>query len=191
MDDNLELYKYSKKMSKAKLIKWNDLPNFPIYCDQMLKIVKDELAFIQIQDENLLTKNMVNNYVKWGMMPKPVNKKYERWDIAHVIVITILKQVLPILQIKEGIQLQVILHGKEKSYDNFGEALEESMQKVFMPILEKGNTYILKEREITYDKLAICSITTSLANKLLTEKIVETKLKKYSNLKEMQSKTVI
>lgn len=177
MDNSLDLYQYSKMMSELKLIKWNDLPKFPIYCDQLLQIVKDELSFMQIGDENLITKSMVNNYVKWGMMPKPVKKKYEKLHIAHVIVITLLKQVLPIAEIKEGIQLQSVLHGNERAYDAFGEAFEESMRKVFIPILEKQNTYKLDEREIEYDKLAISSITTALSNKLLTEKIIEQKLK--------------
>jgi len=186
MDDNLELYEFSKTMSEVKLIKWSDLPKFPIYCDQLLQIVNDELSFMQIGDENLITKSMVNNYVKWGMMPKPVKKKYEKLHIIHVVVITILKQVLPISEIKEGIQLQVALHGIERAYDAFGEAFEESMRKVFVPILEKQNTYVLDEREIEYDKLAISSITTALSNKLLTEKIIETKIKKYNNLTKRQ-----
>ncbi|MBP1925995.1 hypothetical protein J2Z76_001859 [Sedimentibacter acidaminivorans] len=186
MDDNLELYEYSKKMSEAKLIKWCCLPKSPIYCDNLLQIVKDELSFMQIGDEKLITKSMVNNYVKWGMMPKPLKKKYERLHIAHVIVITILKQILPISEIKYGIQLQIVLHGKERAYDAFAEALEESMRKVFVPILQKQNTYVLDERRVDYDKLAISSITTSLSNKLLTEKIVETKIKKYNNLAKSQ-----
>ena len=124
---------------------------------------------------------MVNNYVKWGIMPKPVKKKYEKLHIAYVIVITILKQILPISKIKEGIQLQVVLQGNESAYDAFCEALNESMQKTFVPILEKRNPYVLEERQIEYNKLAISSITAALSNKLLTEKIIETKIKKYAN----------
>ena len=178
--DNLELYEYSKIMSELKLTLWDDLPDFAIYSDQMLQIVSDEISFMQISDEKLLTKSMVNNYVKWKMMPKPVKKKYEKMHIVYVIVITILKQVLPISKIKEGIQLQVALQGNEKiAYDSFCEAFEESMRKVFVPILEKSSPYILEEREIKYEKLAISSITTALSNKLLTEKIIETRIKKY------------
>lgn len=182
MDKNLDLYQYSKIMSEVKLIRWSDLPKFPVYCDQLLQIVQDELSYMQISDEKLITKSMVNNYVKWGMMPKPVKKKYDKLHIAYVIVITILKLVLPISEIKDGIQLQVVLHGNERAYDAFGEAFEESMRKVFVPISEKMNTYVLEKREIEIDKLAISSITTALSNKLLTEKIIETKIKKYINL---------
>ncbi|WP_326908845.1 DUF1836 domain-containing protein [Sedimentibacter sp. MB31-C6] len=182
MIHNLELYEYSKIMSEVKLTLWDNLPDFAIYCDQLLQIVTDEISFMQIDDEKLITKSMVNNYVKWGMMPKPVKKKYEKIHIAYVIVITILKQILPISKIKNGIQLQVALQGNEKTaYDSFCEAFEESMRKVFVPILEKSSPYLLEEREIKYEKLAISSITTSLSNKLLTEKIIETKINKNNN----------
>lgn len=181
MDDNLELYEYSKQMSEIKLIKWNDLPKFPVYCDQLLQIVNDELSSMQIDDENLLTKSMVNNYVKWGMIPKPVKKKYDKLHIAEVMVITLLKQILTISEIKDGILLQIALHGNERAYDAFVESFEESTRKVFKPITVEKSTYVLEEREIEYDRLAISSITTALSNKLLTEKIIKTKIKNYNS----------
>ena len=179
MEKNLELYEYSKAMSGVKLILWDDLPDFAIYSDQMLQIVTDEISFMQSGKEKLITKSMVNNYVKWRMMPKPIKKKYEKMHIAYVIVITILKQILPISKIKDGIQLQVALQGNERTaYNSFCEAFEESMRKVFVPISEENSPYMLEEREIKYEKLAISSITTALSHKLLTEKIIETKINK-------------
>ena len=175
------LLEYSKIMSEVKLLRWNDLPKFPIYADQLLQIVKDELSFMQIEDEELITKSMINNYVKWQMMPKPVKKKYEKLHIVSVIVITILKQVLPITKIKDGIKLQIILQGNERAYDSFCEAFEESMRLIFIPILKEQNPYVLEEREIAYENLAISSITLALSNKLLTEKIIEIRNKDYLN----------
>lgn len=183
MDKYLDLHQYSKTMCEVKLAKWNDLPEFPIYCDQLLQIVKDELHFMQNGNEKLITKSMVNNYVKWGMIPKPVKKKYEKLHIACVIVITILKQILPITKIKEGILLQVVLHGNERAYDAFCEVLVESIKEVFLPILHEQDPYVMNERKIQYDKLAISSITLALSSKLLTEKIIETKIIKYNNLR--------
>lgn len=182
MEENSELYEYSKIMSEVKLVRWNELPNFPVYADQLLQIVTEQLSFLQTGDENLITKSMVNNYVKWKMIPKPVKKKYEKLHILSVIVITMLKQVLPIAKIKDGIKLQIILLGsEEKAYNSFCEEFEESMQLTFMPILQKQSPYFLEKREIKYEKLAISSITMSLSNKLLTEKIIEVKNKKYLN----------
>lgn len=176
---NREVYEYSKSMSKVKLTLWDDLPDFAIYAVQLLQIVEDQTSFMKTGDDPLITKSMVNNYVKWGMMPKPVKKKYEKIHIAYVIIITILKQVLSISKIEDGVQLQIKLQGSEQvAYDSFCNALEESMKKVFDPIGNQSNQYILEKREIAYDKLAISVITSALCNKLLTEKIIETKMKK-------------
>lgn len=180
METNLNLHEFSRIMSGVKLPKWDDLPDFPIYCDQMLQIVTEKTAFIQNGDEKHITKSMVNNYVKWGMMPKPVKKKYEKIHVVYIIVITILKQILPITKIKDGIQLQIVLLGDEKAaYDSFCEAFEESMQRVFLPVPESDGPYRLESREIKYEKLAVSTITAALANKWLTEKIIETKIAAY------------
>lgn len=183
METDLDLYQYSKTMSEAKLKYWKDLPEYPVYSEQLLQIVKEELSFLQVDEKKLITKSMVNNYVKWDMIPKPIKKKYERIHIACVIVITILKQVLPITIIKDGIQLQISSQGDERAYDAFCEALQESMKKVFVPILEDNNPILFEERKIGYDKLSISAITTALANKLLTEKMIETKMKTYRETK--------
>ena len=173
-------------MSEAKLITWNQLPEFAVYCDQLLQIVTDELHFMQNSDEKLITKSMVNNYVKWDMIPKPEKKKYEKLHIAFLIVITILKQVLPISSIKTGIESQIELHGQEKAYDSFCEACEKEMKKVFVPIVENRDPYVLDAEIITYDKLAISSISAALANKLLTQKIIETKFNEKSCLVKVE-----
>jgi hypothetical protein len=39
--NNLELYEYSKTMSKVKLPVWDDLPDFQIYFDKLIQIVSD------------------------------------------------------------------------------------------------------------------------------------------------------
>lgn len=191
MDSNLDLYEFSKTMSRIKLIRWNELPYFPIYCDQLLQIVNDELSFMQSDDENekLITKSMVNNYVKWGMIPKPVKKKYEKLHIASVIAITMLKQIMPISKITEGIQLQINLQGDERAYNAFCEVFEESIRIVFLPILDELNPYVLQERKFEYDMLAISTITTALSSKLLTEKIIETKIKKNNNISRGEGET--
>ena len=188
MEKNRTLCLYGKAMSEVKLSLWKDLPDIPVYADKLLHIVNSELSFMKNGDDKIITRSMINNYVKWDMIPKPFKKKYEKLHIASVIVITVLKQVLPIAKIKDGIQLQAILQGTDRAYDAFCKVLEESLRKVFMPILEEQGPYILDKRIIEYDELAISSITTALSNKLLTEKIIETKKKKYLSADQERGK---
>lgn len=176
MDINNELYDYATAMARVKLIRWQEMPEFSIYSDQLLQLVRDELSFMSFSGDVLVTKSMVNNYVKWGMMPKPIKKKYDKLQIVYVLVITLLKPILPIMKIKEGIQLQILIEGHENAYNSFCTVLEESLQEVFLPIIEQRQNYTFKERTLSADKLAISSITLALSSKLLTEKIIETKI---------------
>lgn len=62
---------------------------------------------------------MVNNYVKMGVMPAPVKKKYSRTHIAHLIVICILKSAIPIDSIRRYIKDELLFESEEKFYDHF------------------------------------------------------------------------
>ena len=49
------------------------------------------------------------------MIPKPEKKRYNAQHIASLIVITLMKQMLSISQIKEGIQFQLEKLGPQES----------------------------------------------------------------------------
>lgn len=187
MENRAGLYQYSQTMSQISLPRWQDLPDISLYCDQLLQFVKDKLSFI-FDYEKPVTKSMVNNYVKWGMMPKPVQKKYQKEHIAHMIVIALLKHILPISTIKDGIFIQVSAQGNKGAYDAFCEAFEDSMRQVFLPALD--DSYIRKERAIDNDSLAMVAITTALANKLLTEKIIDAERQKHAKPKKKKEKAM-
>lgn len=176
MNSTLDLDQYYLSMSEATLKLWNDLPDYPVYSDQLLQLVKESLSFLQTEDTPLITKSMVNNYVKWDIIPRPVKKKYERLHIAYIMIITILKQLLPISKIKEGIQLQLQSQGIDRAYDSFCGTLETSLKQVFDPVLTGQTPITFESRTVDPEHLTISAITTALANKLLSEKIIETKI---------------
>ena len=62
---------------------------------------------------------MINNYVKHGMMPAPVKKKYSREHVAYLIIICSLKQALPISDIKELIERRVKRTSIEETLNYF------------------------------------------------------------------------
>ena len=186
MEKNTELYSYAKSLAKVKLIRWHEMPDFSIYSDQLLQLVREELSFLSFNDEVIVTKSMINNYVKWGMMPKPIKKKYDKLHIVYVLVITLLKPILPIMKIKEGILLQIQIEGHEDAYNSFCSVLEESLREVFTPIIEQRKIYNFKQRNVTADKLAISSISLALSSKLLTEKIIDTRISKLTKSKQAE-----
>ena len=79
---------------------WEALPAFELYVDQVVTIVKEALSWADADgDDRSLTAAMVNNYVKQGVLPPPVKKRYEKRHLALLIILCSLKPVLDIAAI--------------------------------------------------------------------------------------------
>ena len=83
--------------------KWNDLPEIDLYMDQVIVLMEKYLLDNPSSETKLITPSMINNYVKLGIMPAPIKKKYSREHLAYLVIICSLKQVMPISNIKEMI----------------------------------------------------------------------------------------
>lgn len=80
----------------------SDIPNIDIYMDQLLTFFDNSYAFLRRDGKNpILTKAMINNYVKSGIMNKPIKKKYNKKQIKKLIMIYHLKQILAINDIQK------------------------------------------------------------------------------------------
>lgn len=77
-------------IQKIHIPRWEELPNFPLYIDQVVSYIEDNLGIL-FYDEKIITNSMINNYVKHGIVNPPVKKKYNRIHIAYFIVVCILK----------------------------------------------------------------------------------------------------
>ena len=80
-----------------RLPRWEDLPDFGLYMDQVIVLI--ERALDGMLPEGEITKSMVNNYVKVKLIPRPTGKKYEREHMAMLMMICILKQSLTMEEI--------------------------------------------------------------------------------------------
>lgn len=87
-------------MPHHSIPKWDDLPEIDLYMDQVIALMEKYLSDTSTQETKLITPSMINNYVKLGMMPAPVKKKYSREHLAYLVIICSLKQVMPIANIK-------------------------------------------------------------------------------------------
>ncbi|MDO5718607.1 MAG: DUF1836 domain-containing protein [Tissierellia bacterium] len=154
------------------LPKWEDLPDFEIYINQVITIVDNIFSMIPDDGEVRLTKSMINNYVKWGFIPKPIKRKYAREHVAKLIVITLLKQILTINQIKKGIDLQVASYGVSGAYEVFRENFQIAIKQVYSNWAGKDS--IKTEIPLSPKELiAIRAIGNALALRILTELILK------------------
>lgn len=110
-----------------RLPRWHELPDLELYMDQVLSLIGRYLGSYPGFDGKGLTASMVNNYVKLGAMPPPVKKRYTRTHLAHLLIICILKQSLPIAAIRRLVADELTGGTEEAFYDRFCASFERSI----------------------------------------------------------------
>ncbi len=116
------------RVACQRLPHWDELPDLELYMDQVLSLIERYLGSYPGFDRKGLTASMVNNYVKLGVMPPPVKKKYTRSHLAHLIVICVLKACLPIDSIKNMIARSVHAGDEGTVYDEFCALFEDAVR---------------------------------------------------------------
>lgn len=94
------LAEWARQGQEAAPPAWEELPGIPLYMDQVILYLGESLELFQREGSSLLTSSMINNYVKTGLIPHPDKKKYTKEHLAGLMAVCMLKQVLPIQDIK-------------------------------------------------------------------------------------------
>lgn len=88
-------------MSAIDYIKPEDIPNIPLYMDQVTTFMDAQLASSKrYEGDKILTKTMINNYAKNNLIPPPVKKKYSREHLLVLIFVYYFKSILSISDIQ-------------------------------------------------------------------------------------------
>lgn len=96
-----DLQELLEQISAYEDIKLRDIPDIDLYMDQVTTFIEKKMGSLKRkQDDKMLTKTMINNYSKAGILMPPSGKKYSREHIVLLILIYYLKQILPIKDIK-------------------------------------------------------------------------------------------
>ncbi len=76
-------------------VAYENIPDIELYMDQVMGFLTRELGiFSENTREMILTKSMVNNYVKAGILQKPAKKKYNQDHLSQMIMLYFLKNVI-------------------------------------------------------------------------------------------------
>jgi len=152
-------------MNNFHIPRWSELPNLDLYLDQTVTILEKYLKdYIGNKDETIITKTMINNYVKQGLIKPPKKKKYSKVHIATLFVICILKQIYSINDISELMKLAIKTARFTRAYDEFCSALEKAILYTF-----NGIEYDIPDN-MTFEESLLKSVAQSFANKLYVEK---------------------
>ena len=152
-------------VNNFRIPKWEELPNIDLYMDQVLNYIESSLKnYISVEpDEKIITKTMVNNYVKQDILKPPENKKYNKLHIAELFVICILKQVYSINEIKNLIKLALKTSPADVSYNKFCDCLTDSLVSTFNGTEYTSNSNLTKEQYI------LKNVVQSFVNKLYVQ----------------------
>ena len=108
-------------MRGFRLPRYAELPDAGLYLEQTTiyinRLVKP-LGCIEI------TGSMIRNYVKMGLVDNPVKKQYHANHIAHLLCITLLKQVTPLEHINKLFDRQEKVYSVPVAFDYFCTELE-------------------------------------------------------------------
>ena len=85
-------------------LKSEDIPSLDLYMDQIMTLFDINLADNKRHDnDKLLTKTMINNYSKEGLLKPIKGKKYTKNHILQMLLIYSLKNTISIQEIKKSI----------------------------------------------------------------------------------------
>ncbi len=176
-----------RAISSAAQVRTADIPDIELYMDQVTTYIDNKLGgFKRNEKDKILTKAMINNYAKAGLLIPPKNKKYSKDNMILLILIYKLKQMLSINDIGELFShlfdgLKQDEKYLERVYDTFLEIEKDRYMKLEECALEDmeliKNINNISETEAEkwqWFLLVMLLLSRAETEKRLAEKIIDT-----------------
>ena len=113
--------------------KWTELPEIDLYMDQVITYINEKLKDTYFYDEKFITKAMINNYVKTGIVHPPVKKTLHKKSSSLLFSFNHPKKML--FHATNHIFTHIYTNMKdstiEQAYDLFISRFEDSLNDVF------------------------------------------------------------
>lgn len=174
MEDNIKnqerntlLMKWCEQMLSYRIPRWNELPEIELYMDQVIALMEKYLGVFYDEENKTITPSIINNYVKLGLVPPPIKKRYSKIHLAYLLIICILKQVMPINVVMKIIECQTQKYPIEDVYDHFCEEQERSL----LGAIKKASNFCSpSNNEIFVEDFILSSAITANSEKAVAEK---------------------
>ena len=145
---------------------YNEIPNVGLYLEQTSKYISEALSPLF---DNAITGSMISNYVKKGLVSNPIKKQYDREQIAYLIFISVVKNVLSMDDIKLVIDIQKNSYECITAYNYFANELENLIAYIF------GISNTIEETDINSsdEKKMLRNIIITVAHKIYLGKYLK------------------
>ncbi|KPU45758.1 hypothetical protein OXPF_09920 [Oxobacter pfennigii] len=185
-----DLMKIINDMSLLDDIEISKIPDIDLYMEQLTSFFDDKLGHLKRGSEDkILTKTMINNYTKLGILMPSKNKKYSKRHMILLILIYYLKQILSINDIHtimapilnnisteedDLIPLEdiysTILEIKKKEFEKYYDVFDDK----YKLIKEKTKTLSSENKDLAELFLVILILVAQAdAQKRLAEKLID------------------
>ena len=155
---------------KFHMPRWNELPDIDLYLDQVVNYIERYLgAYFINKEDKVITKTMINNYVKQEVLKPPVKKKYNKTHLAYLFVICILKRLMSISEINESIRSMQKTYSVEDGYNVFCEELEKALKNAFNPEIETPPMFTESD---TREYATLKAIVAAFADCILVDRLI-------------------
>ena len=175
-----KMMRWENFLLSYQLPKWEDIPDFGLYMDQVITLLTQHLDYLprEDRDEDIVTPTAINNYVRLKIMPPPEKKRYRRVHLAYLFMICTLKQTLTIAQIQKIIPVELEEEDVKLLYSNYvarhievGHRFAEMVRHCAGPMLDPTNT----AEEATVENMVAGMVLMSGYYHILAEKIIQLK----------------
>lgn len=162
---------FYEQMRLFRCPRWAELPEFPLYMDQVLALLEKRIALFELpQEGKTITSTMINNYVKQKLIPAPVQKKYEREQLARLYIICILKRCFSIGEIQTMMEYILRYRSMQQVYDVFCDCFEEGLRCMF------GGADLPVILPVSEDERLLCGIygvMLAVTSKIYAQRLVQ------------------
>lgn len=155
--------------------RWNELPNIDLYLDQVVTLINSSLSSfifanetIDKDDNQILTKTMINNYVKNNLIESPIKKKYSKGQLAKLLIICILKQVYSMNEIKNLIFIALNNSSIDVAYDSFCNKFEETLSCIYFKKTIVDSSFVNTDNKTP----TVSEIKEDIENKFLLKSVI-------------------
>ena len=185
-----DLAKLVNELSLSADVKLTDIPDIDLYMEQLTSLIDSKLSgHKRGRGDKILTKTMINNYTKAGLLMPPVNKKYNKDHIILLVLIYYLKNTLSINDI--GKLLSPVLNNiasrdddiisLEDIYSTFLELISSELDNFSLSLMEKFDLVKRKTEKVREKQdiaglflIVLMLVAQSNAQKRVAEKIIDT-----------------
>ena len=177
-----ELYDIARNSVIEEELTSAEIPNIDLYVDQIINLVseKNNASYERYRDRQL-TKTMINNYSKDGLITPVKGKKYSKEQIIQILSIYTLKNTLSMGEIKRLIDGAYAIEGYDgtalaETYDRYIAIKRENREysvEILSELMRENRLDIENEKDFMLIVGSLLSLSASLKN--IAQELIDVK----------------